>query len=178
MHALIDSYPSGLLNLHWGNPMNTPLKMHSKQQSLHRLKALKINWTHVGIKVNNRQITSNSTVCETVCSSLRQRNITVPRHWPPFMWLMDSPHKRPVVRKVYPRVDVIMFEGAWCRRSSTKDAISMMTSSNGNIFRVTGPLCGEFTGHRWIPRTKASDSELWCFFHRRLNKRLSKQSWG
>ena len=25
---------------------------------------------------------------------------------------------------------------------------SMMTSSNGNIFRVTGPLCGEFTDHR------------------------------
>ena len=24
--------------------------------------------------------------------------------------------------------------------------IPMMTSSNGNIFRVTGPLCGEFTG--------------------------------
>ena len=39
----------------------------------------------------------------------------------------------------------------------------LMTSSNGNIFRVTGPLCGEFTGHRWIPRTKASDTELWCF---------------
>ena len=38
-----------------------------------------------------------------------------------------------------------------------------MTSSNGNIFRVTGPLCGEFTGHRWIPLTKASDAELWCF---------------
>ena len=33
---------------------------------------------------------------------------------------------------------------------------SMMTSSNGNIFRVTGHLCGEFTGLRWIPRTKAS----------------------
>ena len=40
---------------------------------------------------------------------------------------------------------------------------SMMTSSNGNIFRVTGPLCGEFTGLRWIPRTKASDAELWYF---------------
>ena len=36
-----------------------------------------------------------------------------------------------------------------------------MTSSNGNIFRVTGPLCGEFTGDRWIPRTNASDAELW-----------------
>ena len=39
----------------------------------------------------------------------------------------------------------------------------MMTSSNGNIFRVTGHLCGEFTGPRWILRTKASDAELWCF---------------
>ena len=39
----------------------------------------------------------------------------------------------------------------------------MMTSSNVNIFRVTGPLCMEFTGHRWIPLTKASDGELWCF---------------
>ena len=38
----------------------------------------------------------------------------------------------------------------------------MMTSSNGSIFRVTGHLCGEFTGPRWIPHTKASDAELWC----------------
>ena len=30
-------------------------------------------------------------------------------------------------------------------------------------FRVTGPLCGEFTGQRWIPLTKASDADLWCF---------------
>ena len=45
------------------------------------------------------------------------------------------------------------------------DGIStgIMTSSNGNIFRVTGHLCGEFTGPRWIPRTKASDAELWRF---------------
>ena len=40
---------------------------------------------------------------------------------------------------------------------------NMMTSSNGNIFRVTGPLCGEFTVNRWIPLTKASVAELWCF---------------
>ena len=38
-----------------------------------------------------------------------------------------------------------------------------MTSSNGNIFHVTGHLCGEFTGHRWIPPTKSSDAELWYF---------------
>ena len=52
----------------------------------------------------------------------------------------------------------------------------MMTSSNGDIFRVTGHLWGEFTGHRWIPRTKASDAELWCLLWFALNKRLSKQS--
>ena len=53
----------------------------------------------------------------------------------------------------------------------------LMTSSNGNIFRVTGPLCEEFTGHRWIPRTKAV-TRHWCFLYLRLNKRLSVQSWG
>ena len=38
-----------------------------------------------------------------------------------------------------------------------------MMSSNGNIFHFTGPLCMEFTGHRWIPLSKASNAELWCF---------------
>ena len=54
----------------------------------------------------------------------------------------------------------------------------MMTSSNGNIFRVTSHLCGNSTGHRWISHTKASDAELWCFFYLCPNERLSKQSWG
>ena len=49
--------------------------------------------------------------------------------------------------------------GLHCRQGANY----MMTSSNGNIFRVTGHLWGEFTGHRWILRTKASDAELWCF---------------
>ena len=39
----------------------------------------------------------------------------------------------------------------------------MMTSSNGNIFRVTGPLLGEFTGHRWIPLTKASNAVMFLW---------------
>ena len=38
---------------------------------------------------------------------------------------------------------------------------TVMASSNGNIFCVTGLLCGEFTGHRWITFTNASDAELW-----------------
>ena len=46
----------------------------------------------------------------------------------------------------------------WHRHTATshywKHKHIMMTSSNANIFRVTGPLCGEFTSHRWIPLTK------------------------
>ena len=48
----------------------------------------------------------------------------------------------------------------------------MMTSSNGNIFCVTGHLCGEFTTQR--PVTRSFD----IFFDLHHNKRLSKQSWG
>ena len=48
-----------------------------------------------------------------------------------------------------------------------------MTSSNVNNFRVTGHLCREeFTGQRRV--TWSFD----VFFDLRLNKRLSKQSWG
>ena len=50
----------------------------------------------------------------------------------------------------------------------------MMTSSNGKIYRITGHLCGEFTSHRWFPRTRASDAEIWCFLWSGLIKRLSK----
>ena len=60
------------------------------------------------------------------------------------------------------------FPGHWWRYASSRlnvvtcgRELIMMTSTNGNIFRITGPLCGEFTGHRWIPRTKDSDTELW-----------------
>ena len=38
-----------------------------------------------------------------------------------------------------------------------------MMSPNGNIFCLTGPLYGEFTGRRWIHRTKATDAQLCCF---------------
>ena len=53
-----------------------------------------------------------------------------------------------------------------CTLNSIKQNIrehTLMTSSNGSIFRVTGPLGGKLTGHRWIPLKKANVAELWCF---------------
>ena len=55
---------------------------------------------------------------------------------------------------------------------------SMMKSSNGNFFRVTGRSCGEFTCHWLSPRTKARDADFDVFFDLCLNTRLGKQPWG
>ena len=57
-------------------------------------------------------------------------------------------------------------------------ALFMMTSSNGNSFRVTGHLCGEFTGPRWIPTQRPVTRGFDVFFDLRPDKQLSKQSWG
>ena len=54
----------------------------------------------------------------------------------------------------------------------------MMTSSNGIIFRVTGPLCGEFTGPGEFPTQRPVTRSFDVFFDLRLNKWLSKQPWG
>ena len=53
-----------------------------------------------------------------------------------------------------------------------------MTSSNGNIFRVTGPLCGEFTGPGEFPTQRPVTRSFDVFFDLRLNIRFSKQPWG
>ena len=71
----------------------------------------------------------------------------------------------------------------WHDQSTTKRSLgkiydSMMTSSNGNIFRVTVHLCEDFTGHRWIPAQRPVTRSFDVFFDLRLIKRLSKQLRG
>ena len=55
---------------------------------------------------------------------------------------------------------------------------NMMTSSNGNIFRVTGHLWWECTGPRFIPAQRPVTRGFDVLFDLRMNKRLSKQSWS
>ena len=56
---------------------------------------------------------------------------------------------------------------------------TMMTSSNGNILRVTGPLCGKFTGHKF-PAQRPGDAELWCFLWSTpwINGWVNNRAWG
>ena len=65
----------------------------------------------------------------------------------------------------------------WCQYGTQHGSL-MMTSSNGNIFRVTGPLCGEFTGPGEFPTQRPVTRSFDVFFDLRLNERLSKQPWG
>ena len=62
----------------------------------------------------------------------------------------------------------------WPRYMKTQLIFVTMTSSNRNIFRVTGPLSGESTGHQWISLTKPMMQSIVVFFDLPLNKRLSK----
>ena len=81
--------------------------------------------------------------------------------------------------------DVTIMNSSKCERSSMgTDMLTrffnldrMMTSSNGNIFRVAGPLCGEFTGPGEFPAQRPVTRSFDVFFDLRLSKRLSKQPW-
>ena len=53
-----------------------------------------------------------------------------------------------------------------------------MTSSNEDIFRITGLLCGEFTGPGEFPSQRPVAQSFHVSFDLRLDTRLCKQSWG
>ena len=46
---------------------------------------------------------------------------------------------------------------------SKSPAVFVRPTIDGNVSRVIGPFCEEFTGHRWIPLIKVNDAEVWCF---------------
>ena len=56
--------------------------------------------------------------------------------------------------------------------------ITKISSSNGSIFRVTGPLCWKFTRHPWIPSQWPVTGALMFPLIYALIKRLREQSWG
>ena len=50
--------------------------------------------------------------------------------------------------------------------------------TNGKIFRVTGPLCGEITDPAEFPTQRPVTRNFDVFFDLRLNTRWSKRPWG
>ena len=130
-----------------------------------------------------RQITSISIVCSAVCTGTDQRKhqssaslafVRGIHRWP-----VDSPHREPVTRKMFPFDDVIMnhdiprapqqylyhFYTWWRHQMETFSALLAICAGNS-------PVPGEFPTQRPVRRGFV------VFFDQRPNKRLSKQSWG
>ena len=83
--------------------------------------------------------------------------------------IMDQTGKYLVIFDLYGTVAYIF--GVFA--NSPHKCMYMMTSSTVNTVRVSGHLCGYFTGDRLISLTKVSDADV--FFHLRLNKHMNKQ---
>ena len=66
---------------------------------------------------------------------------------------------------------------SWVEKDIDSQFGSMMTSSNGNIFRVAGHLCGNSPVTGDFPSQTPVTWSVDVFFEPRLNKQLSKQSW-
>ena len=95
----------------------------------------------------------------------------------PLLWYFFSKYLGQISANLSTDTIVLKLPGAvdWTYMSQSQ---FMMTSSNGNIFRVTGPLCGEFTGPGEFPAQRPVTRSFDVFFDLRPNKRLSKQPWG
>ena len=88
-------------------------------------------------------------------------------------WKISSVKRRPI----YPRLDVIR-EYHECELNIRE----LVFAHHDDVikwkhFRVAGPLCGDTTGHRWIPLIKPVTRSFDVFSDLCLNWRLSKQSW-
>ena len=113
----------------------------------------------MGEKVS--QITSLTIVYSPVYSEQINENIKAPRHCGEFTGdRMYSPHKWPVTRKMFSFDDVFMHCGLWICFSvkpaqmkydtvySTYRTSIFLVHNDVIIFRVTGCLWGESTGHK------------------------------
>ena len=102
------------------------------------------------------------------------------------LWIINFPYLYVISRHfscyVYVCIYVDVYDhtqvGIWCCVGVFDIPGLMMTSSNGNIFRVTGPLCGELTGPGEFSTQRPVTRIFDVFFDLRLNKRLSKQPGG
>ena len=144
--------------------------------------------------IRTPEINGHQSSCSTCCSGQHQRNtkfrITGPLWKQSIGDRKDSPHEGTVIWKTVTYCDVIMVIWVMARRNTDRlrgkgsygliptcwiQDNHMMTSSNGNIFRVTGPLCGEFTGPGEFPTQRPVTRSFDVFLDLRPNKRLSKQ---
>ena len=101
-----------------------------------------LRWNCVG---SNNNMASNFRLCVTIVLVSYQFYQQISKQWLRIIGNSRPCHYTYIqCQEICTRLCFVMF---WCGYAP----IDMMTSSNGNNFRVTGTLCGECTSHRWIP---------------------------
>ena len=122
---------------------------------------------HITVTSHGRNNVSNHQqlgCCSTACSTWHFSKITKLHIIGPLWWQSTGDRGFPTQRASDAKIVPMPWRHYYLADiRHSENTHHMMTSSNGNIFRVTGPLCREFTDHRWISLTKASDADLWCF---------------
>ena len=100
------------------------------------------------------QIKSEKNVTITVLQKQLLRKLYISCIAGVYLWENKTPEQYQQIKYSWPR-HACMYGNVylvWNYQSMgycfTSYDVFMMTSSNGNIFHVTGPLCGEFTGDR------------------------------
>ena len=159
-------------NIYWlRTTFDSPL-IHSEEQYFSAIDTFlsQIHYSDAIMSAMTSQITGISFVYSIVCSDADQRkhqssaSLAFVRGI--HLRQVNSPHKGPVTRKMFPFDDVIMY--TLCATSTTADSLitRLLTSTNFSRWWFIQaqmkqdieaprhwPLCGEFTGDRWIPRT-------------------------
>ena len=141
----------------------------------------KFHYNDVIMSAMASQITGISVVCSTVGLGADQRKhqrfTSLAFVWG-IRWPVNSPHKRPVTRKIFPFDDVIMFKclshpSSKILQSYHDDGIKWKPfSALLALCAENSPVTGEFHSQRPVRRS------FDVLFALRLNKRFSKQSWG
>ena len=122
-----------------------------------------LQWHHMSII--SSQITDNLTVCSPAYSIEQQWKMKALHHWPS--------ERNSLVTKWFPSQVPVIWQVFSCHYNDV--IMSIMASQITSLTIITQPfiqaqikenikalchwpLCGEFTGDRWIPRTKGQ----WC----------------
>ena len=102
-------------------------------------------------------------------------DVLAPKHW----WPSTQPN-RPVHNPAAYYRAAHNLAARWCVAGLCAARLGCVQGHpwHDDIFRVTGPLCGEFTGPGEFPTQRPVRQSFDVFFGLRLNKRLSKQPWG
>ena len=128
------------------------------------------------------QITGVSMVCFALCSGAHQRKhqnsaslalVRGSRRWP-----VNSPHKRPVTRKMFPYDDVISISSVSQKTTSLQWNNCLCTLWWRHQMETFSMLLAICAGHSPVPGEFPAQRPVTRSFDLRLNKRLSKQSWG